>query len=304
MTSLIVAITAAQEFNYNQQKNSLNEVMLGFYESAFSECKPIFNEDAGAAYIPPESIISNLLQKFEIEIQSLDLKSLNDTYKLISNWNHGLDIDNDVEEGVEEPESNKKAMKLITTYNTLSEAILRLKQVKQDEIRVDKLARQCADYRGYLLTTLDHGLQSVISGYSKDWAHPKYDENDFKSYCNSRRDLFKNSSHYVNDNIDRSTKLAVAKYIAVCNLESSLKNQDHSATKKIIEFKKILDNVKPTIEARRDSKSIKFLKDLATVLTVGIASKVFGLWKVKGTEARKGFEETLDKDPSRTKSSR
>lgn len=61
---------------------------------------------------------------------------------------------------------------------------------------------------------------------------------------------------------------------------------------KLFRFTEAFKNVKPVIEQRQDSFAIKFLKAVATILSLGTLI-FFGIWQVKGRELAKKVDQAL-----------
>jgi len=64
------------------------------------------------------------------------------------------------------------------------------------------------------------------------------------------------------------------------------------------EFKTLFNFTKKHLEKSRDTGTMKFIKGIVTVFTMGLAA-LFGIWDVKGKKATNQIEAILEKKPSR-----
>ncbi len=92
---------------------------------------------------------------------------------------------------------------------------------------------------------------------------------------------------------DQSPPLVVQKYQAVSALQATLSTPVKSAPEQLKDFREQFKKQREVIEQGRDSLAMKFVKGVATVLSVGIAWAC-GIWNIKGKEAAKGLQTVLN----------
>jgi hypothetical protein len=94
-------------------------------------------------------------------------------------------------------------------------------------------------------------------------------------------------------NPDKPFDLALQKYQAVSKLEAALSTPVKSATEQVKDFNQIFKIQRPLLEKDRDSLAMKFLKGVATVLSLGIAWGL-GIWEIKGKIAAGKVQQVLE----------
>ncbi len=94
-------------------------------------------------------------------------------------------------------------------------------------------------------------------------------------------------------NPDRPLALALQKYQTVSQLEATLATPVKSATEQVKDFNQVFKAQRSLLEKDRDSLAIKFLKGVATVLSLGIAWGL-GIWGVKGKVAAGKVQQVLE----------
>ena len=107
----------------------------------------------------------------------------------------------------------------------------------------------------------------------------------------------KNMDRFVADhpqgisNGSESLNAAIKKYAAVNTMASTL-NTPQPVHQQLQSFKQTFQSQSKIIEKDRDSWGMKFMKGVATVLSLGIAWAC-GIWNVKGQQASEKITETL-----------
>ena len=96
---------------------------------------------------------------------------------------------------------------------------------------------------------------------------------------------------------DKPPPLVVRKYQAESALQATLSTPVKSAPEQLKDFREQFKQQRTVIEQDRDSWAMKFVKGVATVLSVGIAWAC-GIWKIKGEEAAKGLQTVLTQSPA------
>jgi hypothetical protein len=99
-------------------------------------------------------------------------------------------------------------------------------------------------------------------------------------------------SRYIQDP-DKPLDLALQKYQAVSKLEAALATPVKSATEQVKDFNQVFKVQRPLLEKDRDSLAMKFLKGVATVLSLGIAWGL-GIWGIKGKVAAEKVQQVLE----------
>jgi hypothetical protein len=146
--------------------------------------------------------------------------------------------------------------------------------------QLDALFNETESYLAY--------LQNVIKNKLKA-AHPRiYGNVKYVNY-----DGILNASEGLVADLKKenfSFNLAVQKYGMVSKmfdiLSEGKKNENltnDSINQCITNFKKAFKESKPLLTQSRDSRSIRFLKAIAVILSFGLAQK-FGIWRVRGSE--------------------
>ena len=99
-------------------------------------------------------------------------------------------------------------------------------------------------------------------------------------------------SRYIQDP-DKPLDRALQKYQAVSQLEAALATPVKSATEQVKDFNQVFKVQRPLLEKDRDSLAMKFLKGVATVLSLGIAWGL-GIWGIKGKVAAEKIQQVLE----------
>ena len=99
-------------------------------------------------------------------------------------------------------------------------------------------------------------------------------------------------SRYI-QNPDKPLDLALQKYQAVSQLEATLATPVKSATEQVKDFNQVFKVQRSLLEKDRDSLAMKFLKGVATVLSLGIAWGL-GIWGIKGKVAAEKVQQVLE----------
>ncbi len=94
-------------------------------------------------------------------------------------------------------------------------------------------------------------------------------------------------------NPDKPLALALQKYQTVSQLEATLATPVKSATEQVKDFNQVFKAQRSLLEKDRDSLAIKFLKGVATVLSLGIAWGL-GIWGVKGKVTAGKVQQVLE----------
>jgi hypothetical protein len=94
-------------------------------------------------------------------------------------------------------------------------------------------------------------------------------------------------------NPSTSLALALQKYRVVNELQKTLTIPIKSALEQITDFRSVFNCRRQIIEKNRDSATIKFLKGIATFLTLGFACTL-GIWNVRGEVLTDYIEDVLD----------
>ena len=99
-------------------------------------------------------------------------------------------------------------------------------------------------------------------------------------------------SRYL-QNPDKPLALALQKYQTVSQLEATLATPVKSATEQVKDFNQVFKAQRSVLEKDRDSLAIKFLKGVATVLSLGIAWGL-GIWGIKGKVTTEKVQQVLE----------
>jgi hypothetical protein len=208
----------------------------------------------------------------------------------------------------------------ITRYSTLGNAIRRWcpwqSGQQQMYLKVQKalltllpLARQkqelrqlCQNYRNYLAVEVEKEAKNdpeqnyVVNIQMGTLAPPVKNHAQIKIVADSRPSAEKLviGPTQATRKPDQSPSLAVQKYQAVSALQATLSTPVKSAPEQMKDFKAQFRIQRPVIEQDRDSFAMKFVKGVATVLTLGVAW-LCGIWNVKGQEAAGELQTALDK---------
>ncbi len=110
-------------------------------------------------------------------------------------------------------------------------------------------------------------------------------------------------SRYI-QNPDKTLTLALQKYQTVSQLQATLATPVKSATEQVKDFNQVFKAQRSVLEKDRDSLAMKFMKSVATVLSLGIAWGL-GIWGIKGKVATDKVQQMLETStitPSRVNS--
>lgn len=99
-------------------------------------------------------------------------------------------------------------------------------------------------------------------------------------------------SRYI-QNPDKQLALALQKYQTVSQLEATLATPVKSATEQVKDFSRVFKAQRSFLEKDRDSLAMKFMKGIATVLSLGIAWGM-GIWGIKGKTATDKVQTVLE----------
>ena len=98
-------------------------------------------------------------------------------------------------------------------------------------------------------------------------------------------------SRYL-QNPDKPLTLVLQKYQTVSQLEATLATPVKSATEQVKDFNQIFKAQRSLLEKDRDSLAMKFIKGIATVLSLGIAWGM-GIWGIKGKATTEKVQQVL-----------
>lgn len=99
-------------------------------------------------------------------------------------------------------------------------------------------------------------------------------------------------SRYI-QNPDKPLALALQKYQTVSQLEATLSTPVKSATEQVKDFNRVFKAQRACLEKDRDSLAMKFMKGVATVLSLGIAWGL-GIWGTQGKETSDKVQAVLE----------
>jgi hypothetical protein len=167
-----------------------------------------------------------------------------------------------------------------------------------------QLQQTCREYREHLKTVMEkHACDDqaqarmiAICGQTKLFGAPPIDKRpQVKPIIDSRPFIDQLAADPAHFKVKRNSSLSsvLDKQRAVNALQATLKNPVKSAFAQIRDFRRIFDIERAVIEKSRDSASMKFIKIVATVLSIGLAYVWGGIWKVKGKTTADNLQQSL-----------
>lgn len=169
-----------------------------------------------------------------------------------------------------------------------------------DAHKKQQLQRACQEYKAHLAADIRSELSSAFPNVSRQHGFDLPEPNT--SFKKPLRPVEKRSTldHFLTHEakslpLDQHEGLqkAVKKYEIVTTLQYTLATAKPAAAQ-VQEFKKTLEEQKPVLEAHRDSTVMRFLKGVATILTLGAAA-FFGIFGVRGEEASNKMQKVINK---------
>lgn len=162
----------------------------------------------------------------------------------------------------------------------------------------------CNNYRDHLATVIEGHLSSdypaihaqLSAEQSRVFGAPPFENGEPRALSiDSRCQVL---DRFVAEQAQSLQKPSVAltgaidKYRAVAGLQESLKTPIKSVTAQLQDFSQQFKTVKPVIEQDRDSWAVKFVKGVATLLSLGAAA-LFGIWHIQGKNTAEKIEQAL-----------
>lgn len=183
----------------------------------------------------------------------------------------------------------------------LQKTLLTLLPVARQKQKLEKL---CRDYRTHLkieiekYTHSDHTQTRIAATYGQTLlfgAPPALEGRAQVKLVHDSRPLIdriaSDPTHYqLNDNLPLTA--ALNKYRVVNALQNTLKTPIKSAHAQLQDFRRTFDEGRAVIEKNRDSVGMKFIKVVATALSLGLAY-ICGIWQVKGKAVTDNIQHNL-----------
>jgi hypothetical protein len=167
-----------------------------------------------------------------------------------------------------------------------------------------KLEQLCRDYRAHLKIEIekythdDHTQARIAATYGSTllFGAPALEEGraQVKLVRDSRPVIERMAANPAHYQLDESLPLTAVlnKYRVVSALQNTLKTPVKSASAQLRDFRQTFDADRAVIEKDRDSVGMKFIKVVATLLSLGLAYAC-GIWQVKGKIATDNIQRNL-----------
>ncbi len=182
----------------------------------------------------------------------------------------------------------------------LQKTLLTLLPVVRQKQKLEKL---CRDYRTHLKIEIekyshDDPTQARIAAtYGQTLlfgAPPAQGRAQVKQVYDSRSVIDRIAIEPANYQSNDSSPLGVVlnKYRVVSALQNTLKTPIKSAPAQLQDFRRTFDKERAVIEKNRDSMGMKFIKVVATALSLGLAY-ICGIWQVEGKVVTDNIQRSL-----------
>lgn len=184
----------------------------------------------------------------------------------------------------------------------IRETLLSLLPVAQKKQQLEGL---CNEYRNHLATEIKDHLKSdypsihaqITNEQSRVFGAPPFEDGEpralsIDSHCQSLdRFVAEQARHLPKPSVPLAR--AIDKYRAVTTLQNSLKTPIKTVNAQLQDFSQQFQANRTVIEKDRDSLAMKFVKGVATLLSLGSAMLLLGIWKIKGKDVSQKISETL-----------
>ena len=173
-------------------------------------------------------------------------------------------------------------------------------QCTADAQKKQPLQRACQEYKAHLAADIRSELNSTFPEVSRQYGFDLPEPTtSFKKPLRPTEKpsvldhfLAKEAKSLPLHQHERLQK-AVNKYETMTTLQSTLMTVK-PAPVQIQEFKQTLEKQKPVLEAHRDSKAMRFIKEVTALFTLGVAV-LCGIFSVKGEQAVKKMQDIVNR---------
>jgi hypothetical protein len=167
-----------------------------------------------------------------------------------------------------------------------------------------QLETLCRDYKNHLTKTIETGLKSEYPDIYRQYqqAEPRMfgapPDEDGQPCLHKVPTTFQRIDRLVTEKAAQMKKsspeleAAIQKYQAVATLEATLQVPIYSVKTQLTHFSREFETQQTVIAKDRDSLAIKFVKGLATILSLGFAG-LLGIWGVRGKTAANDMTQVL-----------
>ncbi len=182
----------------------------------------------------------------------------------------------------------------------LQNLMLNLLPMVRQKQQLQKIVK---DYQQHLKVEIE---QNLLSNHPREYrscvyssnvwfgAPPLYSSNAVRPFRDNRDPIERFTADFETYSIEPDTALsgAINKYRAVTHLMSTLKTPIKGADRQVNDFRCEFQIQSPILVKDRDSRTIKFVKTVATFLSAGLAIAC-GIWNVKGKKTSKDIQQVL-----------
>ena len=270
------------------QEVSLSQEINRIYQESADEMRQNRQGFSQDYRVTEDKILNGVKIRITAELDKMNLHSLEDYRRVL---NAGLNWDTQKTQG------NPKAVEAVKKA---------LMTCTEDARTKQQLNRLCGEYKAHLAAEIRSSLTEILphiarqNGFHLPEPTTSYKQPLRPAGKPSMLDEFLIQSApkpTIQPTIQKEQSLhqAIQKYQAVTTLQRTLLTHKPAAAQ-IEEFKQTLQREKPCIEAHRDSWGIRFLKKVATVVTLGAAAAL-GIFSVKGEQTTKAIGKVFAPTP-------
>ncbi len=273
-----------QRFSPFIQNSALDQEIHRIYQGAAEEMRQNRQGFTQEFRVTEDKIITGIHIRVTAELDAVNLHSLADYKKIhetVLNWNPD--------------QSGKNFRECVAVKKALMTCLA-------DARKKQSLQRICCEYKAHLAADIRAQLNSDFPNVSRQYGlnlpEPRL------SFKKPLRPAQQPSTldHFLTGEVkslsiapDSSLHKAIRKYEAVTTLQYTLLTHK-PAPIQVQEFSQTLNQLKPVLEAHRDSNTVRFLKKISAAVTFGITAAL-GIFGVKGKQMASDLTQVLASPP-------